>query len=53
MAAKIKMRFDKNEMPAQGPNFRNKNFREVALGYTEEQALSREMASALRRPTFS
>ena len=39
MAAKINMRLDKNEMPSQDPNVRNKNFDEVALGYTEEQAL--------------
>ena len=39
MAAKINMRLDKNEMPSQDPNVRNKNFLEVALGYTEEQAL--------------
>ena len=29
----------KNEMPAQAPDVRNRNFREVALGYTEAQAL--------------
>ena len=29
----------KNEMPAQEPEVRNKNFLEVALGYTEEQAV--------------
>lgn len=29
----------KNEMPVQNPNVRNKNFSEVALGYSEEQAL--------------
>lgn len=29
----------KNEMPAQAPDVRNKNFSEVALGYTEEQAI--------------
>ena len=39
MAAKINMRLDKNEMPSQDPNVRNKNFLEVTLGYTEEQAL--------------
>ena len=39
MAAKINMRLDKNEMPSQNPQVRNKNFLEVALGYTEEQAL--------------
>ncbi len=29
----------KNEMPVQDPNVRNKNFDEVALGYTKEQAI--------------
>ena len=29
----------KNPMPAQEPDVRNKNFNEVALGYTEEQAI--------------
>lgn len=29
----------KNEMPTQAPEVRNKNFSEVALGYTQEQAL--------------
>ncbi|MCI9449156.1 MAG: NADPH-dependent glutamate synthase [Clostridiales bacterium] len=29
----------KNEMPSQAPDVRNKNFDEVALGYTEEMAL--------------
>ena len=29
----------KNEMPTQEPNVRNKNFEEVALGYTAEQAI--------------
>ena len=33
------MRMTKNPMPSQDPNVRNKNFLEVALGYTEEQAL--------------
>ena len=33
------MSLKKNEMPVQDPNVRNKNFREVALGYTEEQAV--------------
>ena len=33
------MSLKKNEMPAQDPTVRNKNFLEVALGYTEEQAL--------------
>ncbi len=29
----------KNEMPVQAPDIRNKNFDEVALGYTKEQAI--------------
>ena len=33
------MSLKKNAMPSQDPNVRNKNFLEVALGYTEEQAL--------------
>lgn len=33
------MSLKKNEMPVQEPSVRNKNFSEVALGYTEEQAL--------------
>ena len=33
------MRMDKNPMPSQDPNVRNKNFEEVALGYTEAQAI--------------
>ena len=33
------MRMDKNPMPVQDPDVRNKNFTEVALGYTEEQAI--------------
>ncbi|MCH3954337.1 MAG: NADPH-dependent glutamate synthase [Eubacterium sp.] len=33
------MRADKNPMPEQEANVRNKNFEEVALGYTEEMAL--------------
>ncbi|MEG2003815.1 MAG: dihydropyrimidine dehydrogenase, partial [Clostridia bacterium] len=28
-----------NEMPAQAPQIRNKNFFEVTLGYTKEQAI--------------
>ena len=34
------MSLKKNEMPSQAPNIRNKNFDEVALGYTEEQAVN-------------
>lgn len=33
------MSLKKNEMPSQDPNVRNKNFLEVALGYTEEMAI--------------
>ena len=33
------MSLKKNEMPVQSPDVRNKNFSEVALGYTEEQAI--------------
>lgn len=33
------MSLTKNEMPVQAPDMRNKNFTEVALGYTEEQAI--------------
>ncbi len=33
------MRLDKNPMPEQEPNVRNKNFKEVALGYTAEMAI--------------
>ena len=43
------MRMDKNPMPSQDPNVRNKNFEEVALGYTEEQALD-EAARCLNCP---
>ena len=34
------MSLKKNEMPSQEPNVRNKNFKEVALGYTEEMAVN-------------
>lgn len=33
------MSLKKNEMPSQEPHIRNKNFEEVALGYTEAQAI--------------
>ena len=36
---KFNMRLDKNPMPSQDPNVRNKNFLEVATGYTEEMAI--------------
>ncbi len=37
--AKPNMSLTKNPMPAQDPNVRNKNFDEVALGYTAEMAM--------------
>ena len=48
MAAKINMRLDKNEMPSQDPNVRNKNFLEVALGYTLDEAVNEAAASTAR-----
>lgn len=33
------MSLKKNEMPSQAPDVRNKNFKEVTLGYTREQAI--------------
>ena len=33
------MRLDKNPMPEQAPDVRNKNFLEVTTGYTEEMAI--------------
>ncbi|MBR5773970.1 MAG: NADPH-dependent glutamate synthase [Clostridia bacterium] len=33
------MSLKKNEMPSQEPHIRNRNFEEVALGYTREQAI--------------
>ena len=33
------MSLKKNPMPSQEPDVRNKNFDEVALGYTEEMAI--------------
>ena len=44
------MSMKKNPMPAQDPNVRNHNFEEVALGYTEEQALD-EAARCLQCKT--
>lgn len=35
----MNMSLVKNEMPIQDPNIRNKNFSEVTLGYTKEQAI--------------
>ena len=37
--AKFNMNPLKNPMPSQDPDVRNKNFNEVALGYTAEQAI--------------
>ena len=34
------MSLKKNPMPSQDPNVRNKNFEEVALGYTAEMAVN-------------
>ena len=34
------MQLNKTPMPSQDPNIRNKNFDEVALGYTEEMAIN-------------
>lgn len=39
MAPKFNMSKEKNPMPSQEPDVRNKNFLEVALGYTEEMAI--------------
>ncbi len=44
------MSLKKNPMPSQDPNVRNRNFQEVALGYTEEQALD-EAARCLQCKT--
>ena len=38
--ANFNMQPNKNEMPMQDPILRGKNFSEVALGYTEEQAIN-------------
>ena len=38
--ANFNMQPNKNEMPMQDPILRGKNFNEVALGYTDEQALN-------------
>ena len=40
---------NKVKMPEQDPNVRNKNFEEVSLGYTKEQA----MEEAPHRKTLS
>jgi len=40
MAEKRNMTQEKTPMPEQDPNVRNKNFEEVALGYTQEMAVN-------------
>ena len=40
------MRPDKVEMPVQDPNVRNKNFDEVALGYTRDTCVISHRISA-------
>ena len=49
------MRMDKNAMPEQPAEVRNKNFLEVALGYTAEQAMdeARRCLSCRNRPCVS
>jgi len=49
------MSLKKNEMPSQEPDVRNKNFDEVALGYTEEQALdeARRCLNCKNKPCIS
>ena len=43
---------EKNPMPSQEPDVRNKNFKEVALGYTEEVALDEaERCLGCKKPT--
>ena len=39
------MSMQKNPMPEQAPEVRNKNFDEVALGYTPEMAMMRPNAA--------
>lgn len=45
----------KNPMPSQAPNVRNKNFDEVALGYTEETAIdeAKRCLNCKNRPCMS
>lgn len=49
------MRLTRNEMPSQAPNVRNKNFLEVALGYTEQQAIdeAKRCLNCKNRPCVS
>ena len=49
------MSLKKNEMPSQEPDVRNKNFKEVALGYTPEQAVdeAKRCLNCKNRPCVS
>ena len=49
------MRMDKNQMPEQAPDVRNKNFLEVALGYTQERAMdeARRCLNCKKKPCVS
>ena len=49
------MRPTKNEMPVQAADIRNKNFNEVALGYTPEQAIdeAKRCLSCKNKPCVS
>ena len=40
---------NKVKMPEQDPNVRNKNFEEVSLGYTKEQAMERAEKMRLKK----
>ena len=41
--AKFNMQLEKNPMPSQDPEIRKRNFEEVALGYSEETAVTEAM----------
>lgn len=49
------MSLKKVQMPEQDPNVRNKNFKEVALGYTEEMAVeeAKRCLNCKNRPCVS
>ena len=47
------MSMKKNPMPTQEPEVRNKNFNEVALGYTEEQAIDEAKRRLSRKDLYS
>lgn len=49
------MALEKNKMPEQAPDVRNKNFNEVALGYSAEQAMdeARRCLNCKHRPCVS